>query len=71
MVSEGLTLMIYGMGTVFVFLTLLVFCTKLMSSTVSRFSVEEPEDVIVPRITGDATIIAVIEAAIAEHRNNR
>jgi len=68
MVSEGLNLMIYGMGTVFVFLTLLVFCTKLMSQLVTRFSVEEPEDLVAPKITGDATIIAVIEAAVAEHR---
>lgn len=35
--SQGLELLVYGMGTVVVFLTLLVFATRLMSAVIQRF----------------------------------
>lgn len=38
LLSEGLTLLVYGMGFVFVFLTLLVGTTSLMSKLVSRYA---------------------------------
>ena len=38
LVADGLNLALYGMGTVFVFLTLLVFATRLMSWLVLRFA---------------------------------
>ena len=34
--------MLYGMGTVFVFLTILVFATWLMSTLVNKFAPEAP-----------------------------
>lgn len=34
LIDQGISLMIYGMGTVFVFLTILVFATGLMSKLV-------------------------------------
>ncbi|MGB1239316.1 MAG: OadG family protein [Pseudomonadales bacterium] len=40
LISQGFSLMIYGMGFVFVFLTLLVGITKLMSKVAVKF---EPE----------------------------
>ena len=40
--AEGLSVAMYGMGTVFVFLTLLVGVTMLMSTVILRFSAPEP-----------------------------
>mgnify|MGYP000078040164 FL=1 len=37
LLNEGLTLMLYGMGFVFIFLTLLVFVTGLMSKLVTQY----------------------------------
>lgn len=37
LMSEGLNLMLVGMGFVFVFLTLLVFITSLMSKIITRY----------------------------------
>ncbi len=45
---EGLTLMVFGMGFVFTFLTLLVLATKTMSATVLRFSPVEDLSVLTP-----------------------
>ncbi len=67
---EGVRLMVAGMGAVFVFLTLLVFATGLMSRLVLRFQPVAAE--------GDASEdgevrdeeVAAITAAIAEHRRS-
>lgn len=37
LLNEGITLMLFGMGFVFVFLTLLVFVTSLMSWLIVRY----------------------------------
>jgi len=37
LLNEGLTLMLFGMGFVFVFLTLLVFVTKIMSQLITKY----------------------------------
>jgi len=37
LLSEGLTLMLFGMGFVFVFLTVLVFATALMSKLITKY----------------------------------
>ena len=61
--DQGITLMLVGMGTVFVFLTLLVAAMTVMSSVVQRLSPAPG--------AGEATDeeIAAITAAIAQHRN--
>lgn len=78
-IEQGLNLMIYGMGTVFVFLTVLVFATMILSSFITRFMPEaEPE---LPKIKiqsamssseppaqRHAKAIAIIESAIQQHR---
>jgi len=62
LINEGLTLMVAGMGTVFVFLTALVFAMNLMSRLVVAFQPAADE-------TGPGNEeIAAITAAIAEHR---
>ena len=63
LLDQGLELMLAGMGTVFVFLTLLVFATRLMSRIVLRFDKRSSADV-----TDEE--LAVISAAIARHRGD-
>ncbi|NIL94424.1 MAG: hypothetical protein GTO71_08305 [Woeseiaceae bacterium] len=62
LIGEGLTLMLAGMGTVFVFLTVLVIAMTVMSKLASRL-----------RSTNAATseddgVVAAIAAAINQHR---
>ena len=67
LVSEGLNLALYGMGTVFVFLTLLVLATMMMSWLVAPK--ETAAVVALPiDLAGDRKI-AAITAAIHRHRN--
>ncbi|MEP0201700.1 MAG: OadG family transporter subunit [Halioglobus sp.] len=71
-VAQGLELMVYGMGSVVVFLALLVVCMTVMSTTVTRFF-PEPQAV---RQTSrkptpaaqDEELVAVISAAVHQHR---
>ena len=67
LVSEGLNLALYGMGSVFVFLTLLVLMTMLMSWLVAP----KKTVAVVARPTDPAGArkMAAITAAIHLHRN--
>ena len=62
LLEQGVTLMLVGMGTVFVFLTLLVAGMSLMALVVKRY--------LPAAVNTDASDeeIAVITAAIAQHR---
>ena len=62
LIKEGLELMLVGMGTVFVFLTLLVMVTTLMSRMVMRRQSKSTAS----DITDEE--IAAITAAVARHR---
>ena len=73
LVLAGLELMLVGMGTVFVFLTLLVFMVTLMSAMVSRFvTTQDPVSTSVPHNNASAAIptahVAAIAAAVEQHR---
>ena len=63
LLDQGLTLMLVGMGTVFVFLTALVIAMTVMSKVVARL---QPA-----RLPGGPSDeeVAAITAAIAVHRN--
>lgn len=74
LVSQGLELAAFGMGTVFIFLTVLIFVTRLMSFLVLKF---QPIEASMPAATAtqakglqDSQLIAVISAAIKQHRKN-
>ena len=76
---EGLTLMVFGMGFVFTFLTLLVLATKTMSATVLRFSPLEDLSVLTPplnmvspsqQVANDAQLMAVLSAAVHRYRQD-
>ena len=63
LMAEGLTLMLAGMGTVFVFLTALVLAMKLMSAVAHRPA---------PTKDGpDDEEVAAIGIAIHQHRHRR
>ena len=66
LVSEGLNLVLYGMGTVFVFLTLLVLATILMSWLVAPK--ETVSVVTLPLHLAGSRKLAAITAAIHQHR---
>ncbi len=70
--QQGVDLMLFGMGSVFVFLTVLVISTTIMSSFVQRFLPEAPEpQSAAPRApTGvtDPKLLAIIKAAVDQHR---
>ncbi len=74
LISEGLTLMAAGMGFVFVFLTLLVFATGLMSKLVNKYAPEPvltppaPPVQTAPQTVDQSQLTAVIAAAIHQYR---
>lgn len=79
LLSEGLSLLVFGMGFVFVFLTLLVISTASMSRLVTKYA---PAPVIKPvkarpaaaapaaaAATENDELIAVMTAAIHKYRS--
>ena len=77
LIDQGFNLMLFGMGTVFVFLTILIFATGAMSKIITRYF---PEKVVVetPRKKKAAALgansvapatLKIIQAAIEQHRN--
>ena len=65
LIDQGLTLMLVGMGTVFVFLTTLVAAMSLMALLVRRFTPTAPD------IGVSDDEVAAITAAITTHRKTR
>lgn len=74
LMQQGIDLLIFGMGTVFIFLAVLVVATTVMSKLVRRF--DKPAPVAVQPGPGkvvaeDTELIAVISAALKKHRSRR
>ena len=65
LLAEGLQLMLVGMGTVFAFLTLLVFATHAMSRLVQHLFPASPIS------DTDEDHVAAITAAIKLHRERK
>ncbi len=81
LISEGLTLLVFGMGFVFVFLTLLVGATSAMSKVVGKY-IPDPAPVFkrpatpapsaaAPAAQDNAQLVAVLTAAVKAHRARR
>ena len=70
LISQGLDLMLYGMGTVFIFLTLLVAITTFMSTTVNKVAQQPVKDdqIQLPQAQVETRIVKAIQAAINQHR---
>ena len=62
LIDQGVTLMLVGMGTVFVFLSLLVMSMTMMAGIIKRLMPAALEGV-------SDEEVAAIAAAIAQHRN--
>jgi len=72
MLRDGFELMIVGMGVVFAFLALLVFCISLAARILRRFSDDEPEAK--PTIHAPSPSVpsrALVAAAVAAARRAR
>ncbi len=77
LIDQGLDLMLFGMGTVFSFLFLLVMATKAMSALVNRWLPDAlvSDDSVESKalLTGSAVdprVAKVIQAAIDRHRKS-
>ncbi len=76
MISQGIELMLFGMGTVVVFLSLLVAATAAMSRLVTRYFPEpqvllEAAPLPLPGQAGpvdDPELVAVVTAAVHRYR---
>jgi oxaloacetate decarboxylase gamma subunit len=73
---EGVELMLYGIGSVFVFLVLLIYCIRLMSFCLVRFEIRATSAVRLNLTTYemadlDDNEFGAIQAAIHQHRARR
>jgi len=75
LISQGVDLMLYGMGTVFIFLTLLVLVTTVMSKVIGRLTLQPQVQPITESVDSSPTINSNHKLAIAEaikqHRQRR
>lgn len=77
LLMEGVELMVFGVSAVFAFLVMLVVCINVMSWAVNRFLPEAAPVVVAPKraITAqqsvDPELLAVIGAAVSQHRARR
>lgn len=73
--DQGLNLMAFGMGTVFVFLTLLVIAISIMSFIIGKFfpvSITESKTSLLPTKSGEEQqVVSAITAAIKLHLSRR
>lgn len=72
---EGVEIMLFGIGSVYIFLILLIICIRLMSSVIGRFDAAPAHRPItaspVSEAAADADVLAAIQAAIHQHRARR
>lgn len=75
--AQGIELMLYGMGTVVLFLALLVVATTVMSRLLARYA-PQPEPLTAPLphreppgVGQDPNLVAAISAAIHQYRAKR
>lgn len=74
---EGVELMLFGLGFVFLFLILLVVMIRVMSWVIERFAAKTPVSVstsVAPQSASNepsADVLAAIQSAIHQHRARR
>ncbi len=70
LIAEGFKFMALGMGTVFLFLIILIVCMNAMSAILHKYF-PEPQPGVTPDVDSkqdNKKIVAAITAAIAHHR---
>lgn len=75
LLNQGLSLLIYGIGVVFTFLTLLVILTSLMSKFILKFFPEPVAEPAAPRrqpagAKPNAQLISAISEAVQKYRKD-
>ena len=73
-IQQGADLMLFGMGIVFVFLTMLVIVTTLMSRLVQRWFPEKELAAATNKESDsgvDDRVVAIIQAALDKHRSRK
>ena len=77
LLSQGFDLMIFGMGTVFAFLTILVISTRSMSALIANVFPEPPEPeiksvkaVVSSSAPVEPRVLAVLQAAVCHYPCN-
>ena len=73
MVMEGVQLMLVGMGTVFVFLTLLVFAVRAMSALILKYFPPAPTQINTDVVSSGGVPgahVAAVAAALEKHRES-
>ncbi len=79
LIDQGFSLMLFGMGTVFIFLTILIFATGGMSRIILRWFPEKIVEPPAPRkkskAVSEASIapvtLKILQAAVDLHRNRK
>lgn len=77
LLSEGVELMLYGMGSVFVFLTLLILSIHMMARLLGRIAPPVASAAVTPATPAvqaqgpEPDVLAAIQAAISQHRARR
>lgn len=72
LLGQGVDLMVFGMGTVFVFLASLVLLTQAMSAILLRFSPQlAPSQAAASSKDIPPETVAAITAAVTRYRNER
>lgn len=74
LLSQGIDLMVYGMGTVYVFLIILIIVTSIISKVLNRFfptPVASPKPAKAQIEAVEPQVLSAIQAAIAQHRAKR
>lgn len=74
LLSEAGSLLAVGMGVVFTFLTMLVFCIQAMSAVVNRYfpepvSADPPRARAAPTAQTDQAVVAAVTAAVHAYRS--
>ncbi len=69
LINQGLQLMALGMGTVFLFLSLLIFVITLVSRVIQKYELKTEQPAGAPSSSHD-DLVDVISAAVQQYRSD-